>query len=252
MELSTLNVAAVSYLNTIPFIYGLSNYLPLAGILELRLMPPSDCAEAYRKGDTDIALVPVGAMQPGDIENLCCNWCLGAEGPVETVLLISDTPLKEITTIYLDQESSTSVLLVRILARHHWNINPEYLPLERNKTPVLKPGEAALVIGDKTFSLAGIYQYQTDLAEAWQAMTGLPALFACWLTKPGINEKHKQLFDQALSWGIQNIDNAIDELGKGLLTDNKAKRYLTQCISFNLDERKMSALKRFFEYHREL
>lgn len=252
MEQSRLHIAAVSYLNTIPFIYGLSNYMPLADILDLRLMPPSACAEAYRNGDADIALVPAGAMLPGDIENLCCNWCLGAEGPVETVLLISDTPLKDTETIYLDPESRTSVLMVQMLAKHHWNINPGFIPFGSSKTPELKPGEAALVIGDKTFNLAGKYPYQEDLAESWQTMTGLPALFACWLTKPGVNEKHKQLFDQALSWGIQNIDNAIDELGKGLLHREKAKRYLTHCISYSLDERKMSALKRFFEYRKEL
>lgn len=252
MEQNRLQIAAVSYLNTIPFIYGLRNYEPAIGIFDLNLMPPAACADAFRNGEADIALVPVGAMTTDDLDNLCCNWCLGADEPVETVLLLSEKPIKELPVIYLDTESRTSVLLIRILAKHHWKISPEFLPLSDLKGNDPGEGEGVLLIGDKTFNLGNRYRFRTDLAEEWQKMTGLPAVFACWLTKPAVADSYKQLFDNALSWGVQNIDNAILDLGKELLPFDKAKRYLTRCISYKLDEMKREALRRFFEYRLEI
>jgi chorismate dehydratase len=252
MKTGLLRVAAVSYTNTIPFIYGLKNWPGIGNTIDLKLMPPAACAEAYRNGEADLALVPVGAMEDRDLEHVCCHWCLGADGPVESVLLLSDTATDHLSTIYLDAESRTSVLLVQIMARWHWDIAPDFRPMAPEGLQRLSEGEGVVLIGDKTFGIQSQYRYVTDLAETWQRMTGLPAVFACWLTRPDVPHSMRLLFNEALSWGLNHLDEAIESMKPATLTFGQTKQYLTKCISYQLDDQKRLAIERFFDYRKRL
>ena len=53
-----IKISAVSYLNTIPFIYGLKQS-KLIHTIDLQLDYPSICADKLINGDVDLALVPV-------------------------------------------------------------------------------------------------------------------------------------------------------------------------------------------------
>ena len=53
-------IAAVSYLNTIPFIYGIGHEGNLRA--ELLLSPPAVCAKNFAEHKADIALVPAAAV----------------------------------------------------------------------------------------------------------------------------------------------------------------------------------------------
>ena len=46
----------------------------------------------------------------------------------------------------------------------------------------------AVIIGDRTFGLTS-HPYQYDLAEEWQNFTGLPFVFACWVSNVPLEEK---------------------------------------------------------------
>ena len=79
-------IAAVSYLNTIPFIYGIEH--AGAGLhAELLLSPPRGCAEALRDGKADLALIPVAAIPGISDLRIVTPYCIGASGPVRTVVL---------------------------------------------------------------------------------------------------------------------------------------------------------------------
>ena len=54
-------IVAVSYLNTIPYIYGITR---AGGSLRegLLLCPPRLCAEALRTGEANVGLIPVAAI----------------------------------------------------------------------------------------------------------------------------------------------------------------------------------------------
>ena len=107
-------IAAVSYLNTIPFIYGIEH--AGAGLhAELLLSPPRGCAEALRDGKADLALIPVAAIPGISDLRIVTPYCIGASGPVRTVVLASADPLENVDTVYLDSHSLTSVRLVRLL-----------------------------------------------------------------------------------------------------------------------------------------
>ena len=99
-------IAAVSYLNTIPFIYGIEH--AGAGLhAELLLSPPRGCAEALRDGKADLALIPVAAIPGISDLRIVTPYCIGASGPVRTVVLASADPLENIDTVYLDSHSLT-------------------------------------------------------------------------------------------------------------------------------------------------
>jgi chorismate dehydratase len=252
MQYNPLRITTVSYLNTIPMVYGLSN----SGILknhELALEVPSICAAKLLKKQTDIALVPVGVMiQPEHNLDIITQFCIGSNGKVKTVLLLSHTPLHQIKRIYLDTDSRTSVMLVKVLAKFFWNIKPEWYSM--NDMPlVLQPTDAMVAIGDKTFNLSPQFEFVTDLSEAWYQYTSLPFVFAVWATNKPIHNKQIDQLNEALSWGIARKREAIDLINNNaLISKEEALNYLSINIDFLLDPLKMEALQLFISKARAL
>ncbi|MDT8308116.1 MAG: menaquinone biosynthesis protein [Bacteroidales bacterium] len=243
MTKEKIKVTAVSYINTLPFIYGLLNYRKLKDIIELKLLTPAKCAETWIQGETDIALLPVGAMQQSDMDHICCNYCLGATGKVKTVLLFSQRPIEELDTIFLDHESRTSVLLIKIIAQHFKHINLQY----RNYNPglPLRDNEGLMLIGDKTFGYVSDFTYQYDLAEEWHHHTGLPFIFAVWVAQKEVDKNIKKVIDEALGWGLTQIDKVVEHYNNDLLTKDELRRYLTENISFTLTDKKLEGMQLF-------
>lgn len=289
-----VRITAVSYLNTLPFIYGIeqrvavtvsaahnvatpeTELLRAGETIDLALRIPALCAADAIQGVADIALVPVAAIPqiPGFSINtaitaprilssevpfaprIITDYCIGAEGPVETVVLLSDTPLTEIQRIYLDSHSRTSVQLVRVLAREHWKINPQWVDASDCVATAdgtgLKPGEAMVAIGDKVFALkaAHAYAYCYDLAAEWSAMTGgLPFTFAAWVACTPAGWQYAPTLNDALAYGVGHIAASITRTvhrSRDFDFDN-AYRYLTQSIKFRLDAPKRQAMRLFWE-----
>jgi len=179
-------IAAVSYLNTIPFIYGIEH--AGAGLhAELLLSPPRGCAEALRDGKADLALIPVAAIPGISGLRIVTPYCIGASGPVRTVVLASADPLENVDTVYLDSHSLTSVRLVRLLAAKLWK--REFRWRELDDFSVLddpKPRTGYVIIGDKVFAREAAFRYRYDLAEQWRLLTGLPFVFAAWVARGGV------------------------------------------------------------------
>lgn len=238
-------IAAVSYLNTIPFIYGIEH----AGNdlrAELLLAPPSDCARNIIDRRADIALVPAETLNLLPDVNAVTDHCIGASGPVRTVVLVSDSPLTEITTVYLDPHSLTSVKLARILAGEYWNIRPRWLPLDDYAT-LDRPAEGAafVIIGDKVFEHEDKFRHKWDLAAEWQSFTSLPFVFAVWVARPEIPAETIDALNRALGFGIEHVREAIERYG---YSDRAyAYDYLTQNIDFKLDGPKREALGLFLK-----
>jgi len=242
--MQVLRISAVSYLNSLPFVYGIKN----SGFLknsELSLDVPSVCADKLISGKADIGLVPVAAIPLIRNAQIVSDFCIGADGKVQSVLLISRKPLAEIQKVYLDIESRTSVGLVKVLAKEYWKINPEWEPLSaRIDFDTL---EAAVLIGDKTFSLPEGFTYIYDLAAEWKSFTGLPFVFACWVANREISSKQEQELNMALAYGVAHTEQAADMKHGIAITRNELLNYLRFSVSYNFDESKKIALKLFLE-----
>ena len=106
-------IAAVSYLNTIPFIYGIGHEGNLRA--ELLLSPPAVCAKNFAEHKADIALVPAAAVPSLADAEIVTEYCIGAAGPVRTVVLLSGEPIETVRRVFLDAHSLTSVQLAGYL-----------------------------------------------------------------------------------------------------------------------------------------
>jgi chorismate dehydratase len=242
MEL--LKISAVSYLNTFPFVYGIRQ----SGMLRnyrLDLDIPSLCAGKLKNGEVDIALIPVGALNDLPSYQFVTDYCIGAVNAVKTVLLLSHKPLHEIREIGLDYDSRTSVQLVKVLAKHHWNIAPEWKNLLQGQASQEQGMEAVVAIGDKTFDLVKKYQYCYDLAEEWIKFTSLPFVFAAWVTTTNLPERRQSDLNRALEYGVRHIKETLEFFKDRLPAGEDCQSYLEKNISFNFDQSKREGLDLF-------
>jgi chorismate dehydratase len=247
MEISKLKISAVSYLNTLPFIYGLENS-ELIHQIDLQLDMPSDCAQKLLDNKVDIGLVPVAIIPQLNEHYIISDYCIGAKGKVNTVLLLSDVPLDEIEEIQLDYQSKTSVSLVQVLAKEFWGISPKWIDAQKGYEDIIEGTTAGVIIGDRTFNLSKTYQYKYDLAEEWFKFTSLPFVFACWVANKKIDNNLLHQFNEALKFGVKNINEVIRESNSSTISKEKLKGYLTNDISYHLDEDKQKAIQKFLNY----
>ena len=141
-------VSAVSYLNTVPFIHGLKQS-ELIHNIDLQLDYPSICADKLINGTVDLALLPVAVIPKLKDSYIISDYCIGADGAVDTVCLYSDVPITDIDSIGLDYQSRTSVALLKILLKEYWQLNPELKKVGIGFEDNIKGNHAALVIGDR-------------------------------------------------------------------------------------------------------
>ena len=240
-------ITAVSYLNTIPFVYGLKHADNLRA--ELLLAPPADCAKNFIEGKADIALLPAAVVPQLEQTNIITDYCIGAVGAVRTVVVMSNTPIQNVKRIWLDAHSRTSVQLCGYLAKNKWRIAPEWLAMsDYSVVDNAQPGDAFLLIGDKVFGCENRFKYVYDLAVEWREATKLPFAFAVWVARKGVSYEITDELQHALTFGVEHIWEAVSE-SSYMGSDNgvTAYDYLTRNIDFILDEEKHKALKKFWD-----
>ena len=237
-----VRIAAINYLNTIPFLYGLETRMA-PGEIVMQFCTPSVSAMLLREGKADIGIMPVGAL--GDLKNpsIVSDFCIGATGPVASVLVVSGRPIAEVDEILLDVDSRTSVLLTEYLCQAHWHINPRLRPFDFLRDP-LDPQRCYLLIGDKALLHAGDFRYVYDLASEWIALKGLPFVFACWTAAGPLEPSFVEKFNQALGYGIDHIPEAVEKYNHQFPREYACK-YLRDNISFALDSEKRAGLSEF-------
>src|SRR5580693_2769774 len=142
-----LRISIVEYLNTAPLVWGFTDG-PLAGKYELSFTVPSQCAEALRRGDVDVAIIP--SIEYQRIENIVVlpDMAVGAKDEVRSILVVAKKPIEMAKRIALDTSSRSSAALVRLLAAGLWKIKPEWIDAEPDPSEMLKHADAALIIGD--------------------------------------------------------------------------------------------------------
>ena len=243
-----IRVGAVSYLNTKPLVYGLEKGM-MKDTVELTYDYPGKIAQSLLDDTIDVGLVPV-AILPGMKEyHLVADYCIAADGPVASVCLFSDVPVEEITTVLLDYQSRTSVLLVQYLLKEYWQLNPEFKKAGVDFISGIKGTTAAIVIGDRAFKQRKISPYIYDLGEAWKNHTGLPFVFAAWVSNKPLPAGFIADFNAANQYGLDRMDDVIKE---NPYDDFDLEKYYTQFIQYRLDDTKRKGLNEFLRWCRHL
>ena len=243
-----IKISIVNYTNTLPFKWALKRSSVLEKI-DLQEDIPSICAQKLKYKQVDLALVPVALIPELDSYFIETDYCIGANGKVDSVKLYSAVPLQEITTVTLDYQSKSSITLTKVLFKFFWKLPVTFLDAKPGFEHDIKNTDAAVVIGDRTFDLNGVYRYEYDLAEEWKKFTGLPFVFAAWLSTEKLPEHFIAEFNAILQHGVDNIHQALEEdyqvknLSKALTL-----QYLTERIDYRLNEEKRKALALFLDY----
>lgn len=247
-----IKISAVSYLNTLPFIYGIeqSPYLIENSIISRDM--PSDCAKKLLNNEVDLGLVPVAIIPQLKESHIITNYCIGAIGAVHTVMLYSNSPIEDVKEIILDYQSRTSVNLCKILCKEHWMVTPQFMDATEGYENHIKQNQAAVIIGDRTFKLNGTFKYEYDLAEEWQKMTHLPFVFAAWVANKKIDEHYINEFEKACAFGVQHIKEAIEQGKISFISKENQLTYLSQYISYHLDNQKQKGLDLFLQLLKKL
>ncbi len=238
-----IKISAVSYTNTIPFVYGIEKSQQLLDMMELSLDIPSECANKLINNEVDAGLVPVAALLDIPNYNIISDYCIGSVGKVTSVFIFSKKPINEIRSMRLDLQSRTSNNLARVLLQNYWK--QEVIIVEGGE-----PADAYVQIGDRTFGKDKFEPFAYDLGEAWTDFCGLPFTYAVWTANKELPEKFITLFNKALGFGLANREEASKGIPEHKNID--IREYLLNSINYDLDDKKRAAIKLFHQFIGEL
>lgn len=239
-----IRVAAVSYLNTKPLLYGIRRHEVMKDI-ELIEDYPAKIAQLLIDDKVDVGLIPVAATRRMNVWNLVGDYCIGCDGPVASVCLFSDVPVDAVDSVLLDYQSKTSVNLARILLREYWKKDVELIEATgEDYRARIRGTTAGVVIGDRALEQRTRSAYSYDLGEAWKAHTGLPFVFAAWISKHRLPDDFAHRFNEANALGLRHIDEVVAE---NPFTAYDLKTYFTRCIQYKLTPEKREGLNLFLQ-----
>lgn len=229
-------IGNVNFLNSFPFRYGLETKN-----IDFETFVPSVIADKLERNELDIGLVPVATYLNHPEWRIIGNYGIIAEKKVRTVLLASKVPVFEIKSVKFDKDSRSSNQLCKVLMDKFWKCNPIWNPQSE--------ADACIQIGDKAFNAHLEYPYIYDLAEEWNKFTGFPFVFAVWVSNKQIDSNFALMFNDALEFGINHIEETIEKYRELLKIEvNDARNYLTHNITYTADFISQMAIMLFNDY----
>jgi cyclic dehypoxanthinyl futalosine synthase len=235
-----LRAAAVSFLNAHPLTAGLES----SERIELVLAEPSRCAAMLEDGDVDLALVSVAALTKGEYE-IVPGIAIGADGPVQTVVLAGEQSPAIWDEVFLDTASRTSHVLAKIVL-DAMGVHPTFTPMHADEGLARAKGtKGALVIGDRGFGVRA--NHVLDLGREWTHLTGLPMIFALWAARPGcVSPEDVQELTRAAQHGLGIRTELAQRFAAKKGGDpERYRRYLTQRIRYGLGPHELDGLEAF-------
>ena len=215
--------------------------------IDLIIDYPSRIAGMLLADEIDMGLVPVAVIPEMKEYHINGDFCIGSQGPVGSVCLFSETPMEKIERVLLDYQSRTSVELARILLKDYWKITPELVDGGIDFRDHIGGTTAGVVIGDRALEQRRLSPFIYDLGEAWRNLTGLPFVFAAWISNKELDPVFVRKFDAANRAGLQQIDKVVAENPYAVFD---LHAYFTRYLDYSLDDLKRKGLTKFLHYLR--
>lgn len=237
-----IRIGAVSYLNTRPLIHGMRSST-IADRIVLELDYPARTAAKLMNDEIDVGLIPVAVIPRLKEYHLVSDHCIGCDGEVGSVGVFGDVSIEHMRSVWLDYQSRTSVALTKILLRDHWNVTPELLSAENEDyMEHIRGHSGGLVIGDRAFIQKKRSAVMFDLGQAWKDHTGLPFVFATWVSNKPMDEEFIRLFNEANAVGLGQLDKVIAE---NPFPHADLDHYYRVNMSYAFDEKKKAGMEKF-------
>jgi chorismate dehydratase len=171
-----------------------------------------------------------------------------------------------VKVVGLDTSSRSSALLLRLLFRDLWRVEPRFMPLDPGAAERRLEGgaaaggqaappegepEALLLIGDRALCRPRVPGWEVvDLGTEWTRWTGLPFVYALWIWRgaeapAGLVAR----LQEAKRVGIARIDDIVASLGvdgAAGLGAAGCRDYLRRVIQYDLDAPQIEGMLAFF------
>ncbi len=251
-------------LGRIPWI----NCYPVYGAMQRGVVDPgatmvsgtaSELNDLLAAGELDVSAVSaVEYARNAAMYHLLPDLAITCDGPVHSVALFSRRPVTELNdaTILVSASSRTSVLLLQLLCRHRWKIEPRSAVVRAEAADLSNlaalPHDAVLVIGDAALLLAAQQRYPcfTDLGQAWKEWTGLPFVFAVWAARRAVPVAAAQALHGRLlasrAWGLEHLDLLAAEAAQDTGVPEATCRAYFGDLDYALSYRHLAGLTDFF------
>jgi chorismate dehydratase len=233
-----IRLGRVDYINTFPLAWSLGRHLG-DSLAEEVVGVPTRLNALLRSGEIDVGNVSsVEYARNHRAYVLLPSLCVGSDGAVESVQLVTDLPLPAVRSIAVTGQSASSVVLVRTLFG-----SAEVLPEGED-------ADAVLMIGDQALRSAfDDPRPHHDLGALWRERTGLPMVFAVWAARvgtPGLEE-----LDRALAGAVAEAhEHSADVARAAAVRYGYPAGYLARYfekLRYRFGDRERAGLARFFE-----
>lgn len=240
-----LRVVAADFLNSLPLTVEMAE----DELFNFEYVIPSEGARRMAEHEADIALLPVAAVaEIGGLE-IVPGPCIGANGRVESVVIVSQVPLDSVQRLFIDNASRTSVVLAKIFMDSVGKGDIPFIRMPGPEIPAnVRGGDAGLLIADVAFRESKQFKYRHDLADAWKRLTGEPFVFAVWAAQPGVLtpelvERINRRFWDGIARKHQIIEGWAAQQNMPLA---QVADYLDERIQFNLNKSAWYGMQEFF------
>ncbi len=262
-EKKQLNVGKIPFLNSVPY-FELLKECGFEG--ELIEGVPAQLNGLLRIGHIDASL-------SSSIE-YALNWqdymvfpelSISSVGEVKSVLLFSSKDIDNLSgqTVYLTEESDTSVYLLRIILEiflKQTNIN--YVVPDEPIEDFINNGETGLLIGDRALRKAKGCINDThfyDLGELWMQATGLPFVYALWMIRKESLDQDPEAFNQlyhqlvaARKKMLNNVTAYTVKAAEARGMEVERVHEYWQTIDYRLEKDHIEGLRLFYQLCTEL
>ena len=211
----------------------------------LRFATPSKLAEMLRRDELDAALVSITEVLLNDRYDILDGIAIASLGEVYSVFLAHKKPLAEMTEVFCDTASLTSVNLLKVLLAEK-KLFPKFKPLENYAAAPDK--DFVLLIGDRAidFQRAPSAHEIFDLGTAWWELTNLPFVYAVWALRRGVdNQELRSELKAAKNFGLETLDYLIETRAE--FDADFRRDYFEWHIHYHLAEDEKRGIAKFCE-----
>jgi chorismate dehydratase len=239
-------IGSVPYLNVRPLIYGIED--------KVTQCEPARLADLMFRGQFDVGMVPIAEVLLHDRYDVLDRIAIASDGTVRSVLLFHRQPIPSLRRIAVHTASRTSVMLLRILLKLAYRVEPEFYP--RPHGAKLNDHEAMLLIGDDAIWYSLLERDPTvgvlDLGEAWRGLTGLPFVYAAWAGQRGVFEDAglRELLWTARANGLAHLEQIVQDASE--VAPEFLRQYYAQHVRYDLGATEKEAVRRFQQYAVEM
>lgn len=218
-------VGHIQFLNCLPLYYGLVKSHALLDV-ELIKGNPTELNNLLISGSLDMS--PISSIEYARHHEsllLFPDFTVSSDGEVKSILFLSRFPIEKLKgkRVALTDTSATSHVLLKLILKHRYNVEPEYIVCRPDLDSMLSAADAALLIGDLALKYyvdpKDFYLY--DLGAEWKELTGKKMVYAVWAvnldfadTQAETTEYVFDIFKKSMDYSVQHLPEIAEYAAK--------------------------------------